>query len=153
MGANQNSLRELDQYPEITNRCWKNTCETDNKNRTKNQLMSSQAFHRTTCRHVQKTTAREQFRLGKLKPLIWWLRTRPVTLIDQPITQLGLRAKKPWTKVNPPEDTKNGCSTGNLGTREIGPADSVGRIEPHADKNETDKICGDGNPSYWRTKI
>jgi hypothetical protein len=76
-----------------------------------------------------------------------------VTLIDQPITQLGLRAKKPWTKVNPLEDTKNGCSTGNLRTREIGSADSVGRIEPHANKNETDKICGDGNPGYWRTKI
>jgi hypothetical protein len=57
-----------------------------------------------------------------------------------------LRAKKPWAEVNPPEDTKNGCSTGNLLTREIGPADSVSRIEPHADKNETDKICDGGNP-------
>jgi hypothetical protein len=62
--------------------------------------------------------------------------TRPVTPIDQPKTQLGLRAKKPWTEVNPPEDTKNSCSTDNLQPREIRSADSVGRIEPHADKNE-----------------
>jgi hypothetical protein len=40
----------------------------------------------------------------------------------------------------------NNRSTGNLRTREIGLADSVGRIEPHGDKNETDKICGGGNP-------
>jgi hypothetical protein len=68
-----------------------------------------------------------------------------MTPIDQLKTQLGLRAKKSWTEVNPLKDTKNGSSTGNLRTREIGPADSVGRIEPHTDKNETDKICGGGN--------
>jgi hypothetical protein len=57
------------------------------------------------------------------------------------------RAKKPWTEVNPPEDMNNGCSTGNLLSREIGPADSVSRIEPHADKNETDKIC-----DWWKSR-
>jgi hypothetical protein len=48
--------------------------------------------------------------------------------------------------MNPSEYMKNNGSTGNLRTREIGPADLVGRIEPHGDKNEPDKICVGGNP-------
>jgi hypothetical protein len=85
---------------------------------------------------------REQFGLRKLKHLIQW----PKDKTGDTGRSTKNIAKKLWTEVNPPEDTKNGCSTGNLRTREIGPADSVGRIEPHADKNETDKICSSGNP-------
>jgi hypothetical protein len=73
-----------------------------------------------------------------------------MTPFDQPKTHLGQRAKKPWVEMNPPEYMKHSCSTGNLRTREIGLADSVGRIEPHGDKNEPDKICGGGNPKCYR---
>jgi hypothetical protein len=73
-----------------------------------------------------------------------------MTPIDQPKTHLGQGAKKPWVEMSPQEYLKNSCSTGNLRTREIGPADSVGRIEPHGDKNEPDKICGGGNPRPYR---
>jgi hypothetical protein len=34
----------------------KNTCETGDKNQTKNLFISSQTFHQTTCERVQKTT-------------------------------------------------------------------------------------------------
>jgi hypothetical protein len=41
-------------------------CETDDKNQTKNQLMSSQAFHRTPYGCAQETTIWERFELGIL---------------------------------------------------------------------------------------
>jgi hypothetical protein len=45
----------------------KNTCERDDKTQTKNQFMSSQAFHRTPCGRVQETTVWEWLELGNLE--------------------------------------------------------------------------------------
>jgi hypothetical protein len=45
----------------------KNTCETDNKNRTKTQFMSSQAFLRTPCRRELENAVKDQFVLGTLE--------------------------------------------------------------------------------------
>jgi hypothetical protein len=39
----------------------KNTCEIDDKNRIKEQFISSQLFYRTTGGHVQKIITKEQF--------------------------------------------------------------------------------------------
>jgi hypothetical protein len=45
----------------------KNTRKTDDKNRTKTQFMSSQAFHQTPDMRVQEITAGGQFGLANLK--------------------------------------------------------------------------------------
>jgi hypothetical protein len=45
----------------------RNTCETVNKNRIKNQFMSSQTFDRTTCGRVWETNVWEQLKLGNLE--------------------------------------------------------------------------------------
>jgi hypothetical protein len=66
-----------------------------------------------------------------------------VTPTDQPKTHLGQRAKQPNESTGIHEEQ---LLHRNLRRREIRSADSVGRIEPHGDKNETDKICGGGNP-------
>jgi hypothetical protein len=54
---------ELGTAAEIRNGARKTTCEIDDKNRFKNQFISSQAFHRTLDRRVYETTAEERFRL------------------------------------------------------------------------------------------
>jgi hypothetical protein len=41
---------------ETQNDASKNTCETDDKNQTKTQFISSQVFYRTSCGRVQETT-------------------------------------------------------------------------------------------------
>jgi hypothetical protein len=43
---------------EIQNNTDKNPCETDDKNRIKNQLKISQIFHRTSYARVQRTTTK-----------------------------------------------------------------------------------------------
>jgi phosphoribulokinase len=43
------------------------TCKINDKNQIKEQLISSQSFHRTTGGHVQKITAEERFESRTLK--------------------------------------------------------------------------------------
>jgi hypothetical protein len=51
---------------ETQNDASKNTCETDDKNQTKTQFISSQVFYRTSCERVQETTDWAQLKLKNL---------------------------------------------------------------------------------------
>jgi hypothetical protein len=45
-----------------------------NQDQITKQLKPSRTFHRTPCGRARETTGRVQFGLGKLEPLIWWLK-------------------------------------------------------------------------------
>jgi hypothetical protein len=63
----QNRVSKTGNTAEDNDRCKQNQVQDYDKNQIKTQFMSPQAFHRTPCEHVQKTTVRTQLELENLE--------------------------------------------------------------------------------------